>query len=133
MFEVTGGVVGAGRDTWPVIRFRFELRPVDEIMPWGDQDRTLHWFGLTDGWYWIELDGQELLCYSGDMLRRWRGEGHEAARPYIDYQVARLWEDLIQIAPAVLEPVPADLVRFVASHPARWTETGTVEAGNAAH
>jgi hypothetical protein len=110
------GAARAGRHNLPVIRFRFELRPVDKITPWGGQDRMLHWFGLTDGWYWIELDGHELLRYSDTTLRRWRGEGYDAARPYVDYQVVRLWEDVIQLAPAVLEPVPADLARFVASH-----------------
>lgn len=31
--------------------------------------------------------------------------------PYEDYQLARLWEDLLQCLPAVLDPVPDDLVQ----------------------
>ena len=93
-------------DTSPVIRFRFELRPLDEVTPWGDPP-TLHWFGLTDGWYWIEGGGHELL-------RRTRSDD------YVDYPVVRLWEDINALTPAVLEPVPADLLEFVASDPGSW-------------
>lgn len=34
-----------------MIRFRFELYPLDEISPWGSDQPKLHWFGLTEGWY----------------------------------------------------------------------------------
>jgi hypothetical protein len=50
-----------GCDTAAVIGFRFELRPLDEVEPWGDDPPSLSWFGLTDGWYWIEAGGHELL------------------------------------------------------------------------
>ncbi len=92
-----------------MIRFRFELRPVDEVTPWGDPP-SLHWFGLTDGWYWIESGGHELL-------RRTRVDD---PRPYVDYQVVRLWEDVSVLTPEVLVPVPADLIPFIASDPGRW-------------
>lgn len=45
-----------------MIRFRFELYPLDEMSPWGSDQPRLHWFGLTEGWYWLEASGQELLC-----------------------------------------------------------------------
>jgi hypothetical protein len=92
-----------------MIRFRFELRPLNEVTPWGDPP-GLHWFGLTDGWYWIECGGHELL-------RRTRL--HDP-RPYVDYQVVRLWEDINVLTPEVLEPVPADLLAFIASDPGQW-------------
>ncbi len=92
-----------------MIRFRFELRPLDEVTPWGDPP-SLHWFGLTDGWYWIESGGHELL-------RRTRLDD---PRPYVDYQVVRLWEDVNVLTPGVLEVVPADLVPFVATDPGQW-------------
>ncbi|XVU21087.1 DUF5984 family protein [Actinoplanes sp. CA-054009] len=44
-----------------MIRFRFELYPLDEVSPWGGEQPRLHWFGLTEGWYWIEIGGHELL------------------------------------------------------------------------
>ncbi|WP_442929507.1 DUF5984 family protein [Micromonospora sp. WMMA1949] len=49
------------RDTASMIRFRFELYPLDEVSPWGRDQPRLHWFGLTEGWYWLEAGGQELL------------------------------------------------------------------------
>lgn len=79
------------------LRFRFELTPLAEVAPWGGG--KLHWFGLTDGRYWIELGGRELLM-SEDA-------------PRADYFVARFWEDLGLLAPAALEPAPPDLIGFL--------------------
>ncbi|WP_326550343.1 DUF5984 family protein [Micromonospora sp. NBC_01813] len=93
-----------------MISFRFELYPLDEVSPWGSDQPRLHWFGLTEGCYWLEVGGQELL-------RRIR---HVHPHPYIDYYLARLWEDVIVLAPQVLEPVPDDLQSFIASQPAQW-------------
>ncbi|WSK39909.1 DUF5984 family protein [Micromonospora maris] len=78
----------------------------------------LHWFGLTDGWYWIDLNGHELLRYSDHTMRHLHADGYEGM-PYVDYYVVRLWEDLLQALPAVLEPVPADLVLFEPDRAAR--------------
>ncbi|MGC4894538.1 DUF5984 family protein [Micromonospora sp. DT31] len=94
-----------------MIRFRFELYPLDEVSPWGSDRPRLHWFGLTDGWYWLDAGGHTLL-------RRTR-EVHPHS--YIDYYLARLWEDVIALTPEVLETVPDDLQPFIASDPAQWT------------
>ncbi|MEU4679081.1 DUF5984 family protein [Micromonospora sp. NPDC023737] len=94
-----------------MIRFRFELYPLDEVSPWGSDQPRLHWFALTEGWYWLEASGQELL-------RRTR-QVHP--HPYTDYYLVRLWEDVIVLTPKVLEPVPDDLQPFIASDPAQWT------------
>lgn len=88
--------------------YNYILRPVAEITPWGKPGQhTLSWFGLSDGWYWLELAGQELF------------RGREPARPgeppYVDYQVVRLWEDLLDLVPAVLAPVPADIAGLLRS------------------
>lgn len=93
-----------------MIKFRFELYPLGEVSPWGGDRPRLHWFGLTEGWYWIEVDGHELL-------RRTR---FDDPHPYADYYLARLWEDVNVLTPDVLEPVPADLEPFIAADPARW-------------
>ena len=61
------------------LRLRFQLTPLDQATPW--REHWPHWFGLTDGVYWIELDGHKLLCDNGV--------------PYVDYYVARFWEDLV--------------------------------------
>ena len=93
-----------------MIRFRFELYPLDEVSPWGSDGPNLHWFGLAEGWYWLEAGGHELL----HRIRL------DDPHPYIDYYLARLWEDLNVLTPKVLEPVPDDLQPFIASDPARW-------------
>ncbi|WP_123601984.1 DUF5984 family protein [Micromonospora sp. Llam0] len=58
------------RQTQPAIRFQFQLRPLDQVHPWGRDKQTLHWFGLTEGWYWLDLNGHQLLRYSAETVRR---------------------------------------------------------------
>lgn len=90
-------------------RIFFELRPLSDVQPWGDSKSglRLHWFGLTDGWYDVIIDEHRL--YSG------LGETHG-----IDYQVVRLWEDLLTVAPYALENVPEPLASRLADFDA-WT------------
>lgn len=109
-----------------VIRFRFRLRPIAEVSPWGP-DRQLHWFGLTDGWYWIEIDGLELLRYAPQTVQRHIG-GPDASASHVDYYAARLWEDMLGLHPAVLEPVPDDLSEFMSSDPDDWVSPDEPEA-----
>jgi hypothetical protein len=84
--------------------FNFKLTPLGDIVPWGGSQGapSLHWFGLTDGQYWIDVGGQRLFEYHANVLQP--GEPTCCA-----YQVARLFEDLNDMAPAILEPVPPDL------------------------
>ncbi len=82
--------------------FHFELRKIEEIAPWNQGSRpSLSWFGLSDGWYWIVLGGQELF--------RLRDGSDQDAIPYVDYQVVRLWEDVLDLLPEVLAPIPEDI------------------------
>lgn len=70
----------------------------------------MSWFGLTDGWYCIDVGAAKLLRYAG-----------EATDPFdarMDYYVARLWEDLMELLPAALEPVPDDLKDLLTGEPA---------------
>jgi hypothetical protein len=106
-----------------VIRFRFELTPLDQVQPWAGQ---LHWFALTDGVYWIDVSGHELLRYANDRQSQGR-----TASPFVDYYVARFWEDILAWAPSVLEPVPPDLVGFVASDREQWLPTESEQAAQA--
>jgi hypothetical protein len=96
------------------LRFCFELAAVDDIQPWGEgEDRKLHWFGLTDGHHWISTPLGEALRYTDETLKQW-----ESSSPYVDYQVARFFEDLQLVLPAVLEPVPSDIAALVSD--AKW-------------
>ncbi len=90
--------------------FEFELAPLDEVPVWGTPpDLRLNWFGLSWGLYWLDLGTVRLLEYSPEA--RLLGSRPPARMPrFVDYQVARFHEDLIEILPDVLEPLPADVV-----------------------
>ena len=91
------------------LRFCFELDPVEDIVPWGEgEDRNLHWFGLTSGRYWVSTPLGEALRYTDEEVKLW-----ELSSPYVDYQVARLFEDLQYVLPMVLESVPPDIATIV--------------------
>jgi hypothetical protein len=86
-----------------MLRFLFKLRDIDEIEPWGKPgSKSLSWFGLTDGAYCIETTAGRLLEHT-DAIDPGLGE------PWCDYQVARLFEDLITLWPKVCEPIPSDI------------------------
>jgi hypothetical protein len=114
-----------------MIRFNFELRPVGEIKPWTNGegvDSRLHWFALSDGWFWITVEEVELFRFSEGSLREWRTDSNRAVRPYADYCVVRLWEDVVNCLPEFLEPVPADLHAFVRGGLCEWDETNSSSA-----
>ncbi|MCZ4088137.1 DUF5984 family protein, partial [Streptomyces antarcticus] len=113
------------------IRFRFGLTPLEEVKPWG-AGRVLHWFGLTAGWYCIDIGGHEVLRYSERTVRELRidgdGDHDDRAHPYVDHYVVRLWEDVIALVSGAMEPVPHDLVEVAADISPRWTWIDTPEA-----
>lgn len=89
--------------------FNFALAPLHQIKPWGRSGQEcLHWFGLTDSQYWIEVGASKLLEYSDAAQRR-------GAPRFCDYQAVRLYEDVVDLARYVLEPVPPDLIQFIAA------------------
>ncbi len=103
-------------------RFHFQLRQMADIEPWHDGDGShphLGWFALSDGWYWIEVGSAELFRYSQPLVDTWKsehsGEPWLEALPYVDYQVVRLWEDMIEILPSALEPIPLRLTLALGS------------------
>ncbi|MGW2278218.1 DUF5984 family protein [Streptomyces sp. NPDC001770] len=111
----------------PAIRFRFGLTPLDELAPWGEERPVRHWFGLTDGWYCVDLDGHEVLRYSARTVAELRKDG-VPPHPYVDYYVARLWEDLLAIVSDAMEPVPGDLAGIAADPSPGWEWVDTPEA-----
>jgi hypothetical protein len=88
--------------------FNFKLVPVREITPWGTPPKlSLSWFGLTDGYYFMQVGTDTLFEYTDEIVRH-RNEHYpgSTANNYVDYQVVRLWEDVLQMLPAVLTPLP---------------------------
>lgn len=95
-----------------VVLFNFILRPTADIEPWGAPDKpSLSWFGLSDGWYWLSLGDDEVF----------RGCATPPdAPPYVDYQVVRLWEDVLDLVPLALTPVTRDAAAMVGGAPLAW-------------
>jgi hypothetical protein len=101
------------------VLFNFTLSPLESILPWGGpEDPHLHWFGLTDGEYWIEAGETILFEYSSQARER------QSFPRFCDYQVARLHEDVLDIIPCVLDAVPARLARYIQIDPG--SESGNV-------
>lgn len=99
--------------------FNFALVPIGNVAPWGKPgEHNLHWFGLTDGEYWIEAGDSVLLEYSVAL------SSDLGAPRYCSYAVARLYEDVMSMAPRVLEPVPANLVPYISGERARAWRAG---------
>lgn len=95
--------------------FQFQLTPIDQVAPWGREgELRLSWFGLTEGWYWLQCGNEELFRYSEVLLATWAAKGAKGtggqALPYVDYQVVRLWEDVLDMLPEVSEPIPTELL-----------------------
>jgi len=84
------------------IRFLFELRPIEAVEPWGAVgDRSLHWFGLTDGWQCLDTTAGRLLEYAAP--------ARPSGATWMEYQVVRLFEDLLSAWPFIAESVPDDV------------------------
>lgn len=47
------------------LKINFRLQELDKIMPFGTApDLTFHWFGLTDGYLWIDVGNRTIYEYS---------------------------------------------------------------------
>jgi len=100
--------------------FNFTLKPLASVQPWGELGNlNLHWFGLTDGEYWIEVGSDSLFEYS-EQVRQFP----DATR-YCNYQVVRFDEDVLEMVPFILEPVPRALVPYISGESGRaWEAMG---------
>lgn len=97
--------------------FEFNLKPLQKVMPWRDQtNEYLHWFGLTDGCYHMNLGDVQLFRYSDEILHFWSKEFPDVDyinEPYMDYQVVRLYEDVLSILADVIQPVPDEVYSYI--------------------
>ncbi|MEF2278978.1 DUF5984 family protein [Deinococcus sp. YIM 134068] len=102
--------------------FEFRMRPLPQIIQgWEainfDVPRYLSgWFWLTDGWYWLTTPQGDIPTGHPDFETAF---GLEPSRdPHLDYQVARFWQDLIDVSHDSLEPLPEPFAGWVES--GRW-------------
>ncbi|MBN2520295.1 MAG: hypothetical protein JXB17_07320 [Bacteroidales bacterium] len=96
--------------------FEFKLKPLPEVLPWEHEGKKyLHWFGLTDGIYYLNIKGNELYKNSKEYLNYLKKNYPESNidTPYIDYQIVRLYEDFLEILPNVLHEIPDNLITLI--------------------
>lgn len=88
--------------------FEFELRPVEEITPWGEgAGRNLSWFALTDGYFRVRAGGDTLFEYTDAVVSHFGLPRREA-----NYQIAAFARDLLGSVAAGVAPLPADVERL---------------------
>lgn len=90
-----------------MFKINYCLREPKQIVPWGDEEKSLHWFGLTDGLLWINVGESVIYEYSESAMKLLGSER------YNDYQLARFLTDLSDILPYVAESIPKSLYDIV--------------------
>lgn len=92
----------------------FQLARIENIAPFGSKKTgyRLHWFGLTDSFYWLKLDDRELFRLSDHFITTSRDPFEP---PYVNYYLARFVEDLFAIFPSIATPIPDWLFRYISS------------------
>lgn len=99
--------------------FGFRVSPLPDIVrDWRAIDFDVPkylsgWFWLTYGWYWMATSDGDVPLNHPDFNAAFALPPD--LDPHLDYQVARLWMDLEEMLPDILEPLPAELARVVAS------------------
>lgn len=100
--------------------FEFNLKPLQDVLAWGEEpNQYLHWFGLTDAIYYMNVGKEQLFRYSDEILEFWTKEYPDEAEayqnPFYDYQVSRLYFDILEILPNVLQPIPKPINDYISS------------------
>ncbi len=96
-----------------MIEFEFELMPLDDIQPWetpGTGEKCLSWFGLSYGYYRIRVGSEYLLNYDNRVDITIGGRPPpKRTRTWVDYQIARFWDDVLSMLPSVMASAPAEI------------------------
>ncbi|MBP1586649.1 MAG: hypothetical protein ILP17_13290, partial [Lachnospiraceae bacterium] len=91
-----------------LFKINYVLKKPAMIVPWGNESKYLHWFGLTDGELWIEAGNSVVYEYlepHSDSLGK--------LVKYDDYQLSRFIEDLLNLTPFISESVPESLYNVI--------------------
>jgi hypothetical protein len=104
--------------------FDFQLRPLEEVQPWGKPPNlSLSWFGFTEGFYRLQIGSEFLLNYSEQFVEHQAEQSSNIyAGSFVDYYVVRLWEDILDMLPHILEPFPPKISKFFENHGNAWFE-----------
>lgn len=98
--------------------FEIKLKDLKDVDPWGTlENLSLHWFGLTDGFFFMNVGNEKLFCLSEEVLKQNLGlEKIPDNGFYIDYPVVRPYEDILEILPNILQEVPEDVFSYIGTH-----------------
>lgn len=111
--------------------FDFHLDRIEDCQITNESNKiTTCWFYLTCGYYRIVAGNNLLLNYSDSLLDKRKRELHNPDTnffrvlqknypSYVDYYVARLWEDLIEMLYITREPLPKQL-EAIMNNPTIW-------------
>ena len=84
-----------------MFRINYELKKPRDIIPWGEENKSLTWFGLTDGLLWINAGDSVIYEYADEAMEQF---GFNIK--YNDYQISRFLEDFSDTFRFIAEPVP---------------------------
>ena len=99
-------------------KINYKLNSTENIVPWGNEQKKLHWFGLTDSQLWIDAGESVIYEYS-----KWAEDVFGEQIKYNDYQLARFLEDFSNILPSVAVSVPEllyDSVETLSDDADKW-------------
>ncbi len=91
--------------------FNFRLFHPDNISPWESFPKgtdmpgvpSLGWYGLTLGYYQLDLGNKRLYEYSHEIIDDWK---LNKELPFVDYQIGCLFYDLTDMLDAINEQLP---------------------------
>ncbi|MCR8843336.1 DUF5984 family protein [Paenibacillus sp. SC116] len=73
----------------------YKLRDINEIRPWSNENNlTLHWFALTDSYYWFNFAGVEFPKYNKQIINEWNLDENYL---HVDYYFARIFRDICDV------------------------------------
>jgi hypothetical protein len=91
----------------------YALKDPADILPWGMEPNTnMHWFGLTDGQYWLSVGDKTLFEYTLEIAQQWGVPG----LPYTDYFIVRFLEDFSNLFTVITESIPEEFYRIAKTH-----------------
>lgn len=120
-------------DSAPMGIFHFEFDDLARVEPWGTAPNlSFSWFAPTVGHYHLEIGGQQIFRYTPEILAHWETNGAE--RPpihYVDDQLSRLREDLLELVPDLLQPLPVAFEELIATGAAHAACAAALERDDA--
>jgi hypothetical protein len=99
--------------------FEFKLKPLQEVMPWGQEPNLrLNWDDLADGIYYMNVGEEQLFRVTKEILIHWKKKypNTDVNQPFIDIFGVRFYDDLLENLVDIIQPIPIELQKYIASH-----------------